>query len=50
MQEQVFLKEGQGLPLSHLIFLKFSIFTFRNYFTLWKNVMNLKIDFFFLPP
>ena len=38
--EQVFLKEGEGgWHFSYLIFSRFIIFTFRNYFTLCKIVL-----------
>ena len=38
MQGQVFLKGG-GWHFSYLIFSRFTIFTFRNYFTLGKIVL-----------
>ena len=39
VQGQVFLKEGDW-HFSYLIFLRFIIFTFRNYFTLVKIVLG----------
>ena len=47
MQGQVFLKGG-GWHFSYLIFSRFIIFAFRNYFTLCKIVMHLKKKNFFL--
>ena len=38
VQGQVFL-EGMGVALFLLIFSRFIIFAFRNYFTLWKIVL-----------
>ena len=53
VQGQVFLKgEGRvGWRLSYLIFTRFIIFTFRNYFTLCKIVLCiLRKKIFFLSP
>ena len=48
VQGQVFLKKG-GWHFSYLIFWKFIIFTFRNFFTLCKIVLCIwrKIIIFF---
>ena len=47
VQGQFFLKGG-GWHFSYLIFPRFIIFTFRNYFTLYKVVLHIwrKIIFF----
>ena len=39
LQRQVFLKRERGWKLSYLIFSRFTVFTFRNYFTLCKIVL-----------
>ena len=49
VQRQVFLKGGEGVwHFSYLIFSRFIIFTFRNYFTLYRIVLCIwrKIIFF----
>ena len=46
VQVQVFLKVG-GWHCSYLIFLRFIIFTFRNYFTLCKIVLCIWEKLFF---
>ena len=42
VQGQVFLKEG-GWHCSYLMLSRFIIFTFTNYFTLYKIVMHLQV-------
>ena len=46
VQEQIFLKGGWHFP--YLIFSKFTIFTFRNYFTLCKIASCIWREIIFL--
>ena len=50
VQGHIFLKGGQGLALFLFNFLRFIIFTYRNYFTLCKILLCYAFDektFFF---
>ena len=47
VQGHVFLKGGRGWHFSYLIYSRFIIFTFRNYFTLCKTVLCIWIKIIF---
>ena len=45
VQGQVFLKAVGGWHFSYLTFSRFIIFTFRNYFTLYKLLLETTLSF-----